>query len=694
MSVKADADLLLALGEYDAQCDDDFKTLQLSMFGDGMPEVSAEGVLEVSSELVAVRGTSDRHCLALTSAEECLQRLALLLRKWSSTRQSEECDSIGAMIVLVTLVAHCCNAAANQATCTKLGAMYDLCSSLFADTSNLDWSFIAKSFSKIAVSSAQPEDALSSLCDTVRNSYSKSLTDLESLSGEVENDICELLEAADRCEQEIALRKDLNEEARHLSDFFACLRSKALSDDGQETGDEQVEHDLDNELIEHVIAIGEGRKKVIGDFIEPLMPIAFLSVGSSVTFNVRACEQLFSSFRFGLAPKAIMHKFMQNSFVEACATFAKSVGFISDSFAAPTSQWQKPSESAVDMVDRLWGSDKCTMICNELLGLLQVEGIDLDTMLTETRPLKAAVALRKLAKVICADDATLVVPGRARDGALWSYQTLDFYLDMCCHASQLLYLVAWLIYILRLDNTRALIIKIPSKAFRGQKDLVVNPMLPTSLAKIRELTEGTWPPLKDECENQVGIQHAVIAVHSIGQIVECVKKALVAKVESDVITQVVERVATDTAKLQSSTPRWTHIASSSIYNPTLAKKQLLGHPAREQLPALMDNLQSPVDSVKEAATTMSLKQLDPTEVAEVQAAQAALEHANEALAVIAATSIVEEVGANQKRQKLGRSPLERGWASSCTGPLEVQAREHYESSNLRRRCMFLVSSKM
>ena len=190
------------------------------------------------------------------------------------------------------------------------------------------------------------------------------------------------------------------------------------------------------------------------------------------------------------------------------------------------------------------------------------------------------------------------------------------------------------------------------------------------MAKNRELTEGTWPPLKDECENQVGIQHAVIAVHSIGQIVECVKTALVAKVESDVITQVVERVATDTAKLQSSTPRWTHIASSSMYNPTLAKKQLLGHPAREQLPALMDNLQSLVDSVKEVATTMSIKQLDPTEVAEVQAAEAALEHANEALAVIAATSIVEEVGANQKGKSLAEALWKEGGRAVVQGPLK------------------------
>ena len=689
MSLRADSDVLLAVGELDAQCDEEFKGLQSSMLTEGMPAASEDNrQITVSLDCVQLSGQGvDSQCFAMNNTTECLRNLLRLTKKWSTGRMQDEVVSVGVMVSQATSVAVCCNALANQTCAAKHLELYRTLQSSFpaGQADSYNWDGVAKAVGGMVVTSNAVEHALANFYSEILSMVGlKAIIAGLGLEGEVQ----ELIDTIDQCEYEMELRGFIGQEAKQLADFFGCYRSTMAIGEPEIKVDEGDREDGDElpELGQHVVALVEGRRRSGSCFPslqQPGLEVVFQDGQHVSHFDYTPCKELMDAFHAGRAPKAIAEKYLSEAFATAARKFADGISRLSTCLVCPAPQRRfAGAESAVGLVVRLWGIGEGMADCVELGKLVKpfaTTSGDIDAAccdLSDVPHVKQADYLLKLAKLVytMSDQADKIhvpylraekdVDDPRNDGG-WSLHTLSVAVAFLQHAMKVLDLVALATFIK--EHEFELLIKVaPSGG--GKPVVMINPKVLGILASLGELCHATWQPLQSEVEVQLGIFDCIIPISSPIAMVECVGQHWLPQFKKDMTTDVVQRIRNDTEKLQDSTPRWSHIVSSSKYNQTIAKRQLLGHPMRERIPAMMEELDSIVKSFRCFAQNIVL---DASELAEVQAAEASLDNANEAMCVVAVISVVEEFGMTLKGQNLAKV-LVADMRATIAGPLKAK----------------------
>ena len=468
--------------------------------------------------------------------------------------------------------------------------------------------------------------------------------------------------------------------------FVRCLRDTPGSD--FEVMFKQFIESGDG-LLQNVVSIADGLRIEGVGFQAPSCAITFTGnpdtkdhpggsaddlAGPVVNFNVQGCSQVFGIFLTGAAPTAVRNKFLFEGFSGACNGFVAACHVLrSSTLSAPKIQWQSEVENSSDLTKRILGEDVATGLYQELQAIVvQLKsGKSIEKALDNMLGSKAAISLLTIASACFQDADTLEAPGLVSAGQKWSLQTFELAVKVQTHVFQVLCLMSFMFGLLDGVGTDAgTIVRVKPEKGNGPQVLAVNPVLQLALEKACELCDGTWHCLRSEFENQSGVIHATISLGSLSQAMECISEVWVRKVENDMVKGIVERIAIEADVTQKATPVWSHIVSSTKYNQSLGKRQLLLHPCREKMPGMISDLHNLVKTFSEMSQMLQNK-VAVTELSEIQVAEAVLDHATESMTVIAAINVVEELG----KTRQGKTMAELVWKNggkNIPGPLKTK----------------------
>lgn len=109
-------------------------------------------------------------------------------------------------------------------------------------------------------------------------------------------------------------------------------------------------------------------------------------------------------------------------------------------------------------------------------------------------------------------------------------------------------------------------------------------------------------------------------------------------------------------------PRWDHLITATSYNQNLVKKQLLNSPLRRLLPDRIRDVAMHKEGIESFFLKVGVEAGAIPELAEFSGAEAALTLANQTMAVIAATNILEEFSGTSRGREMAEQMLSRSAA--------------------------------
>ena len=640
MALTADFNKLVAKGEMDEQCLEEFDSGLSSLFAEGMPKATTDGQRVVALSMVAA--ACDGQCDLVSLCAEAIQAMTGAFKSWSSGAMYKELESgsfVGAINQLVDCITAYDKARARSAVMSlaEMRAQWSL-SFMLAEDVKMDWA----SWRSTALPSTKPlreaekpmKDFSFDLKKFIAGGFMQALI---GRSKELEKACSDMYSVLCDWETRMTVREELWEETETILKLLELEwgNTDDMIDAYGQSGESFLNLVVDLTLTR---SRWQGKEGHPVDFSSLLGTSAVRIVcdkgqNDDATWEEKA-EALFEEFADGHISKAISGAFLVHAAIESLTKVsAESSVLALIDMNVLVDQWAA-NHTAVETFRKMVGGDE------QVVADLSAK---VDSLLVEYTEGIADSALSALT-ISKASATTCTLLRASALEELWANNVLATealpvasaakLMDGVTHVMTILVGTAWVCE--QLWNSRVVV--------ENKKGKEVSKVVLEMLGELDKRCED-WEAFSKvllPIAEGVGMK---VPMATLQHVVSMVQRGALSKCKMELLIVCKQVVAGDTSILEKSTPKFQHIVNKK-YHGKLAKVQLLEGPHRDVLPDLIKALHGLVVSVSSLVRAWNLG--DPSEIFELAAAEAILDLATLTMAVIAGVNVIEDIQAAEK----------------------------------------------
>ena len=704
--IKSDADVMLVVGEYDQQCDEEF-----SLVADSTPAqrgVNGEEGWALDADMITV--DSSACCMAADIILDALVTLKSLLPRWSARGRDQALPRI---LNVLTNWCGCImtfNARRNEECVRACKPFLDVCEVELQRTKlHPSASGPAEIFDAEALGPGPCFDAVDETCiEKVGQSMGPVLQWLERhYPGK------EAAEQVIMATRSTLRQWELDRQTRLRlfsvnTKTYAVLTGLTFDSDSENKifGDIFWDYAIKDQGI--ISNLAQLSAMLRDDFAAggAMAESIWVKEGDSEGVNPQtaACAACASEFKKydDCEVRAFYKKALQLTVAKQLETmlwdpmwaaalqeFMRSVEvLLSPSLLAPRAGWVKSANTSASLASHvLGGAEKANAMGKRAMAIVKQEPVrprsssageeDFGEHLVERYmahlPSKqAALGLLSLAEVKFDVVEDLAAPPVTKGTGRLTENTFDAVVKAYSFVDGVVRLLAGL-SLPADDGTLAIVDEVKRTLESGQEvdNLEVSQTLLAVLDQLPKHIAEQWPRHCACLEARTDMGNVAVSLGDVILIVKNIEEVWLPLVRTDLHKVLMSRIEKISTAVHKATPPTSHIVSASRYNASIAKRQLLSHPSRTMLPPLIHKLDSILKSYATARCSFGVaaSKADEEKFEKmIQEADASLENAQDALLICAVVNVVEEVGGGAEGQRRARGLLAPS-KGKVTGPL-------------------------